>query len=77
MVLASASETAEKVDAVCLFHQHISINSLHELISLVKCQLAHTVQSDDLNGLFGSQVEKLKPTARRTVVKRLRGLSPC
>lgn len=63
MVLASASETAENVDGVCLFHQHISINSLHELISLVKCQLAHTVQSDDLNGLFGSQVEKLKPTA--------------
>lgn len=77
MVLASTSEAAKKVDAVCLFHQNISINSLHELISLVKCPLAHTVQSDDLNGPFGSQVEKLKPTARRTVVKRLRGLSPC
>lgn len=27
MVLASASETAEKVAAVCLFHKHISIKS--------------------------------------------------
>lgn len=64
MVLASASETAEKVDAVCLFHKHISINSLHELISLVKCQLAHTVQP------FGSQVEKLKQTAWHTAFAR-------
>lgn len=28
MVLASTSETAEKVDIMCLFHKHMSINSL-------------------------------------------------
>lgn len=37
MVLESTSKTAEKVDAVCLFHKHISIKT-----AVAKFQLALT-----------------------------------
>lgn len=49
MVLEITSKTAEKVDAVCLFHKHISIKT-----PVAKFQLAPTFRFDDLNQRFGS-----------------------